>query len=288
MSSWSKPNSGRRRCAIVGIFFLALVTSSNAASPLVRLSTLSSKYGFPKPVVTKTSIVYKSKFTTLTFHPQSRRLFINDTLAWMNSAPVINKKGWHITVPDFSSVIEPVLNPRGLSKPRSTPLIMIDPGHGGNDTGAIGKKKIIEKKVVLDIAKRLRKKLIRYNNINVALTRSRDSTISLAKRSSIARSARADLFVSIHINSAANTKAQGIETYVLPAKGFPSTSGKADKNKTLSGNKHDPQSFLLAYCIHKHLVAETASPDRGIRRARFGVLNNAPCPAILVECGFAS
>ena len=272
----------------IAVAIIALTCSSSAAPSLVNLSTLSSKYGFPKPESSQTAITYKSKLTTLTFHPKSRRLFINDTLIWMNAGPVRKKKDWYITQSDFSSTIEPLLKPAKLSKLRKMPLIIIDPGHGGIDTGAIGRKKVLEKTVVLDIAKQVKKNLSKYKNIKVSLTRSKDLAISLSKRSDIAKNSKADLFVSIHINSAANVKATGIETYVLPAKGFPSTSGQADKDQTLQGNRYNPQNSLLAYHIHRLLVETTASPDRGIRRARFEVLKNAPCPAILLECGFIS
>lgn len=111
--------------------------------------------------------------------------------------------------------------------------------------------------------------------------------MSLAARTAKAKEWKADIFVSIHLNSARNTDAAGLETYVLPAVGYPSTAGGGN-NKTCAGNTYDRANMLLAYYVHNEVLGQIGSPDRGIRRGRFDVLQNASCPAILVECGFVS
>ena len=93
--------------------------------------------------------------------------------------------------------------------------IVIDPGHGGHDPGAIGPKKLCEKDVVLDIALKLRKILSKDSAFEVFLTRDKDVFIPLVERTAIANSKNADLFVSVHANASPNRDAKGIETYFL-------------------------------------------------------------------------
>ena len=93
--------------------------------------------------------------------------------------------------------------------------IVIDPGHGGHDPGAIGPKKLCEKDVVLDIALKLRRILSKDSAFEVFLTRDKDVFIPLVERTAIANSKNADLFVSVHANASPNRDAKGIETYFL-------------------------------------------------------------------------
>jgi N-acetylmuramoyl-L-alanine amidase len=164
--------------------------------------------------------------------------------------------------------------------------VVIDPGHGGSDTGAIGTRGTKEKDLVLDIANRIEKHLESYG-VNTKLTRGKDSFLRLSARTAKADKLGADILVSVHLNSARNPDTEGIETYTLPAAGHPSTAGN-DDDKTYSGNKNDKANTLLAYHVHKQMLALCGGADRGIRHARFDVLQNASCPAILVECGFIS
>jgi N-acetylmuramoyl-L-alanine amidase len=89
--------------------------------------------------------------------------------------------------------------------------VALDPGHGGSETGAISPRIVLEKKVTLDIAKRVRKHL-QDTGATVRLTRDRDRNLGLRARTAMAAQWNADLFVSIHLNSASNPQAEGIET----------------------------------------------------------------------------
>lgn len=250
------------------------------------IDSLGARYGFPSPSIRAKTITLKSKYTTMVFNEHSRKLLFNGILVWMNGPVVENHGKWSITKADIVKTVEPLLRADRVLESVSVSTVVLDPGHGGNDTGAIGRRKVYEKKVVLDIAKRVREKL-KSSGAAVKLTREKDSDLSLSARTAKARQWDADIFVSIHVNSAHNSHASGIETYVLPAAGFPSTAGNDDK-KTYSGNKYDETNTLLAYYVHKEVLGRAKSIDRGIRRARFDVLRDAPCPAILVECGFVS
>ncbi|MGQ9663046.1 MAG: N-acetylmuramoyl-L-alanine amidase family protein [Kiritimatiellia bacterium] len=166
-------------------------------------------------------------------------------------------------------------------------LVVLDPGHGGRDPGTVGPGYVPEKKIVLDIAKRTQRRL-EGSGITVRLTRDHDTDLSLVQRSALARRWGADLFVSIHLNSARNQSASGIESYILPPAGSPSTSGNQYDSTKLLGHQFEAQSLVLAYWLQRSLVFSTGLPDRGVRRARFAVLTPLPCPGVLVECGFLS
>jgi len=279
-----------RLSSVTTILILApMLSCSISAAPNARvtLEHLASRHGCSSLSGVGSHIALRSKHTTLTFETNSRKLFFNGLLIWMNGPAVKERGVWYITEPDTTKIIEPLLSPEYALASADCSTVVLDPGHGGRDTGAIGRRRIYEKKVVLDIAKRARKKL-EASGITVKLTRERDYRMSCPARVAEARKWSADIFVSVHVNSARNSNAAGLETYVLPAPGYPSTAGGNKNTAVCPGNRHDVQNILLACHVHRQMLAQTGCADRGIRLARFDVLRNAPCPAILVECGFVS
>ena len=163
---------------------------------------------------------------------------------------------------------------------------MLDPGHGGRDRGTAGQR-LQEKTITLNLTNRVAR-ILRSYGYKVDLTRTRDATLSLDARSAYANRAKADLFVSIHVNSAADRSVRGIETFCLTPEGAASSnSGKPDPRK-YAGNAKNPQNFLLAYNIQRSMLAQTRTTDRGVKFARFAVLRDVRCPAALVEVGFVS
>jgi N-acetylmuramoyl-L-alanine amidase len=172
-------------------------------------------------------------------------------------------------------------------------VIVLDPGHGGSNTGTHsvldGR---FEKEFTLDWAKRI-VPLLETNGWRVFLTRTNDTDVSLSNRVAFAESHHADLFVSLHFNSAApDTKQAGLETYCLTPTGMPSTltRGFADPwSENLPNNNFDAQNLQLAVRLHGALLRATGIEDRGIRRARFiGVLRGQKRGAILIEAGYLS
>ncbi|SNZ03492.1 N-acetylmuramoyl-L-alanine amidase [Terribacillus aidingensis] len=157
--------------------------------------------------------------------------------------------------------------PEEPSEPAHHPIrkIIIDPGHGGKDPGAIGND-TVEKSVALSISKRLQNQLL-HNGFDVKMTRSEDIFIPLADRASISNNWGADIFVSVHANSATTSAAQGLESYYYGS----SSSGKQ-----------------LASSIQTALAANTDNGDRGTRSSDFYVLRHTSMPAVLVETGFTS
>ncbi len=179
--------------------------------------------------------------------------------------------------------------------------IVIDPGHGGKDPGALGRGTLQEKGIVLSISHKLRD-VLTERGYTVLMTRDTNHFIPLKKRTEFATQHKADLFLSIHANSATSSKANGIETYYLNVNSTDSTSEKiaARENidsgysiqeletllKGLIRESKSEDSKRLARHVQQSLVAATGAIDRGVKHARFVVLIGTKVPAILIETGF--
>ncbi|NQU40274.1 MAG: N-acetylmuramoyl-L-alanine amidase [Lentisphaerae bacterium] len=260
-----------------------------ASSPLQRdtLETLAGRYGFGTPLHIGNERALRSKYSTVVFAAGSRKLRVNDTIVWMNGPTEQAGGSWSIACRDSQTTLDPLLRPSATVRGDDITTIVIDPGHGGNDSGAIGHRDIHEKKAVLDIAEKVRA-LLKAQGVVVRMTRDGDYFVPLEKRAHLAKQWGADLFVSIHLNSAPNASVSGIESYVCSTAGFASTMGGRADPRTYSGNRYDEKNMLLAYYLHSSMLKAVPSTDRGIKRARFEVLREAPCPAVLLECGFIS
>ncbi len=184
---------------------------------------------------------------------------------------------------DLAYTIDPVL--RSWSLPRKDiGRIVIDAGHGGKDSGAVGKRlKVREKDVVLNVALYL-KQILEAQGYEVIMTRDTDEFLSLSKRGKFG----GDLFISLHCNSASSASASGIETWYCTPKGMPSTYKKKMYTSSVKGNRDDRLNTRLAYEIQRYALHYTEAADRGPRRYRWRVLSQATCPAVLVEMGFLS
>jgi N-acetylmuramoyl-L-alanine amidase len=188
---------------------------------------------------------------------------------------------------DLTQTLEPLLlpkrNPAGKVR-----TICLDAGHGGKDPGN-GRGYQFEKKYTLPLAQDIRTYL-KQAGFEVILTRSSDVFIDLPPRIDLANRRGADLFVSLHFNAFPASKAvKGVETYCLtPAGAFSSNSGGQGDTRWVTGNRENDRSLLLAYQVQRALVRKLPVEDRGVKRARFKVLQLATMPAILVEGGFMS
>lgn len=193
---------------------------------------------------------------------------------------------------DLQKSMEPLLLNRPLVLGTNR-VIVIDPGHGG---GNVGTRSVLdgrfEKEFTLDWARRIERLMV-TNGWTVYLTRTNDSEIALSNRVAFAEAHRADVFISLHFNSAAPNRWQGgVETYCLTPTGMPSslTRGYSDYwTDRYPNNVFDEQNFLLSVKLHAALLRASGEEDRGIRRARFmGVLNGQKRPSVLLEGGFLS
>ena len=158
----------------------------------------------------------------------------------------------------------------------STPkkILVIDVGHGGKDSGAIGINGIKEKDVVLQLANEIIRLNKGQSNLEIYLTRYSDSLISLNNRTKLARALKPDVFISLHCNHAKNPGATGTEVFVA--------------NAALSQNLR--QSIYLAHQIHSGITTNFGIKSRGVKFANFQVLREtiALCPSILIELCFLS
>lgn len=218
-----------------------------------------------------------------------------------------------------------VIDISGISKPepsipKEPPVygirrIVIDPGHGGHDPGAIGNRGLEEKQVVLDIAKRLSGMIKKEMDVEIILTRESDIFIPLHERTAIANMKEADLFLSIHANASPNPGAKGIETYLLNYTTDEEANRVAARENAISlkrqkelqrkfqsdlektfgdlerDNKRD-ESLRLAHMVQNSMI-ENLHPvynvhNLGVKQALFYVLVGAKMPSILAEVSFVS
>ena len=176
---------------------------------------------------------------------------------------------------------------------RTNSVLVIDPGHGGTDTGAKSVSEgRFEKEFTLDWARRLQS-LLAASGWTVLLTRTNDVNLSLSNRVAFAGRHKADLFLSLHFNSAPPNREQaGLETYCLTPAGMPSnlTRGFPDNPSLIfPNNSFDAENLEFAVRLHRALLKVNGHADRGVRRARFlGVLQGQTRPAVLVEGGYLS
>ena len=255
------------------------------------LNEVMASYGFGAPSEYGRSAVYRSRTATVIFEAGSRRVVVNGLSVYLNRSVLKAAGNWVIAPVDAVDTVGAILLPSRALRKASAALVVLDPGHGGADPGT-GEGSLQEKGFTLDIAKRVRGRL-RENHVNVMMTRDRDATMSLDERCWRADRYGADIFVSIHLNASRNPAISGVETYIVPASGYPTTVELEQnvltvKRKDCPGNRFDGANVVLAQYLHKGLLAHTGSVDRGIRRARFYVIRNANSPAALVECGFLS
>jgi N-acetylmuramoyl-L-alanine amidase len=176
-----------------------------------------------------------------------------------------------VPTPSTSLTPRTVQQPRqSWFRPRPQPsqgqrVVVIDPGHGGPDPGAIGHGGIREKDVVLDVALQVNQ-LLSQQGLQVMMTRTADVDVDLPPRVALAESSNADIFVSIHANAISMSRPEinGLETYY-----FASREGRE-----------------LAEAIHNSILQSVTVGDRGIRQARFYVLRKTTMPSVLVEMGY--
>ncbi|MBO5667983.1 MAG: N-acetylmuramoyl-L-alanine amidase [Lentisphaeria bacterium] len=152
--------------------------------------------------------------------------------------------------------------------------ILIDPGHGGHDTGAVAADGTTEKELNLQLSQLLAAEL-KKRGYTVFLTRASDVFLSLDERPQLIEKYQAGLFISLHHNAAKNPEASGHEIYVYSS--FPA-----------AGDWQCADSIPFAFAAAGALKLLPELPVRGVKTARFKVLRQAPCPAILIEAGFVS
>ena len=223
-----------------------------------------------------------------------------------------------VALEDTSRLADTFIPPPPPQKPKKPALapvirkIVVDAGHGGEDYGAIGKKKTKEKDICLQVALKLKNVLEQDGGFVVIMTRQEDAFIPLDDRTKIANDAGADLFISIHANANRKRHIAGVTTYFLDiAKNDESRALAVAENASIRfeeeengdfetmddlsfilldmvQNEHQKESEELSKLIQGELANSLRIPDRGVDQAGFFVLNRAYMPAVLVETAFIS
>ena len=269
-------------------------TSFLCSASEISLNTIAENCKMVKRDVTSERIEYTNANTKVVFVPPKRELFFNNIriVPGFNPEKKLVRRRWYlrkesdifITQSDWYSTLRPLLNQASVPTHRVS-TITLDAGHGGNDTGALGKYSR-EKDITLKITLRTAA-ILKACGYNVFVTRNSDKTIPLKSRCDIQKSHKSDLFVSIHVNAVKKPSIKGIETYALTPATAPSTNGKP-KLERHPANVRDANNILLAYLLQKAMLKRTNTADRGVKRARFAVLRDISAPGALVEVGFIS
>lgn len=201
--------------------------------------------------------------------------------------------------------------PSPLVKPKPPRLLMIDPGHGGHDPGAIGLSGTQEKDITLDIAQRMARLVAAEQDVRAEMTRRNDEFLSLAERVNRGKEARADLFVSIHADSAPNHSARGLSAYTLSQKAsdqFASVLADKENHADVIGGLNvpveDQEVAAILFDLAARRTRNTAQRvkvgfikgmgrrwtllEQPMRAANFAVLRSPEVPSLLIETGFLS
>jgi len=255
----------------------------------LSIDNISKFYGLPAEVVPAgKQIRLETVKHPLEFVSGSREVIINGARSWLCFTLIEHDGKFLVSRMDVAKTIEPQLRPHRIPNIGRLQTVVLDPGHGGHDKGAVGSYGY-EKNFALDVARKLRP-LLQAKGLRVIMTREGDYFVPLEVRAQIANAAQDSIFVSIHFNATdRDPNATGFEIFSFTPRGAPSTS---DTSLTLSsldmqaGSTVDTQSMALSSCIYHSLLGHIPEFDRGIKRARFAVLRLTRVPAVLIEGGF--
>jgi N-acetylmuramoyl-L-alanine amidase len=251
---------------------------------------------------------------SLVLRPNSRLALLNDRairldrrVEYKNGAAYISVKSASIIARDILKVERPAISPVAHYQIKT---VVIDPGHGGKDPGAIGKYGTREKDIVLDVSRRL-KRYLEKNGVTVILTRDKDKFISLGRRVSFANRRGADLFISVHANAHRYSGVKGFEVFYLSeatddkARAMAAAENEAvkfEKGEIAAKNdfstattvwamelkENRRESRQLGYYICNITSEEMGMKKLGVKGANFAVLRGTRMPAVVIEVGFLS
>ena len=253
----------------------------------VSFANLAQFYRFPQFSQVSRTVSLRDKGRGLRAQSGTSEFSINGVRFFSEFPLLARGEDNLVSALDVAKIIEPVLRPNKIKGAREIDTVVLDPGHGGNDSGTAGPWGN-EKTYALDVALTARENLLRAG-FKVEMTRDKDQSISLEERVAFANRFPNAVFISIHFNSAAG--ASGVESYALAPAGVPSNASSEDhpasaETKWFEGNAQDASNIALAAAVHASILAQVSVFDRGVRHARFHVLRDIHIPAVLVEAGF--
>jgi len=281
------------------LFLFSLILSATSAradweiisygnEQYVSARSIKNFYNFTSMTRKDNNVVLENKAIKLQLRIGSQECFMNGVKFIFSDSVVAYKHFILISRTDLSKLIDPVLRPSHITSAPPFRTVIIDPGHGGSDSGAknqYGTEAGYNLKVSKLVQERL--KAVGYN---VKMIRESDIFYSLSQRVAIANKHTNAVFISIHFNAGGGRVARGIETFTLSPVGV-AHYGKRVKSsdyKVQQGNYQDSANIAFATAVHSSALGRIDVPDRGIKRARFSVLTGIRHPAILLEGGFMS
>src|SRR5437016_6634174 len=254
----------------------------------LTVDNIAKFYGFPDPAINGKNVEHNNGKNEMQVHIDSREMLINGVRNWLSFPVFVHDGKIVVSRIDLAKTLEPQLRPNMIPKIGRVRTVVLDPGHGGFDKGAISGYGY-EKDYALDLARLLRP-LLQAKGFRVVMTRESDVFVPLELRARIANATSDSIFVSLHFNATdRDPLATGFEIYSLTPRGAPSTY---EDGLTLAsvniqnGTEADAASVELSSCIYHSLLGHIGEFDRGIKRARFAVLRLTKIPAVLVESGF--
>ncbi len=254
----------------------------------VSAADIQKFYGFPRLQREGRHLWFRSTQLVMRWTTGTDDIYINN-VKFCLSFPVLERDGkLYVSRMDLSKLIDPIIKPSHIQNAVIFDTVVIDPGHGGEDSGAVGALGQ-EKNYALDTAFRLKRKMESLG-YKVVLTRSTDVFISRPRRVEIANTTPKSIFVSLHYN-AYTPAAHGFETFALAPQGTANTDKALKQSDMIGrrGNERDSENIALATAVHANCLYRLRSVDRGVKRHRFDVLAaGIQRPAILVEGGFVS
>ncbi len=249
--------------------------------------SLQKFYRFNELKVDGNNVWFRSPVLVMKATMGSQELLINN-IKFIMSYPAMELNGKPcFSRLDLCKLIDPVLRPSYIgNKNTRFDTVILDPGHGGHDSGAKGVYGY-EKDFALKLAFAV-KSVLEKQGLKVVMTRSTDTFISLSSRVAMANKIPNSIYISLHFNSGGSS-ATGIETFAFSPQGSSSIYGaRSVDSLAFNGNSRDSENIALATSIHASVVHHFKLVDRGVKRARWHVLKGLERPGVLFEGGFVT
>mgnify|MGYP000356742585 CR=1 FL=1 len=278
-------------CSLTNAFAAGWDVQTHNGKKYVSATNVKTFYGFTQMKKSGNVVELRNKKVLMKITANSQTCYLNK-VKFIFSYPVISRGGKTlVSLMDLTKLIDPILRPNYIPNAKGFRTVIIDPGHGGKDAGAVNSLGT-EAGYNLKVARIVRDQL-KTRGFNVIMTRDSNRYLTLQQRVNLANKYANSIFISIHFNAGGRNKARGLETFTLSPVGVAhyGRGVKSSDYKTRNGNFQDSANIALATAIHGRALERTRTagvPDRGIKRARYSVLTSIKHPAVLIEGGFMS
>ncbi|HTL67046.1 MAG TPA: N-acetylmuramoyl-L-alanine amidase [Lacunisphaera sp.] len=302
---------GRASAGLLALTLLlpARATAASELWPVTRLHNadfvslrdVADRFGF-KPAWSKPEVEFKLEDAggrRCTFEANQRDFYLDGLRIFLGDPVVLHGDTLWVSKLDVIKIVAPLFRPADHTAPLpaiTRHVIVLDAGHGGIDQGTENRRaNVTEKAATLDVALRL-EKILTLQGWKVLMIRTEDRELSkdkktdLQMRDEFANANRAELFLSIHFNSAPES-ITGVETYAMTPQFMLSSAddtGDAMTRVAFPSNRFDFANLLFGAELHRALRQALKTPDRGFKRGRLAVLRMLDCPGALVECAYLS